>query len=339
MVNTREQLVKGAVYGMAYGDAWGNVTEFMNHKQILKDLPASPEELVITDDTQMSIYNVLAMNEILHKNINLTRLGNDVTVQNQVRKIFANHHGDFFLDPDNNRAPGVTCMTSLEQYLRATPKVTGREGNTNYSNGCGTVMRAPWLGLYDLPRETIILLAVLQAQTTHGDPSGWVSSAIAALTMKDLLENQIELSSGSPNLIYHALELLDEIRGVQSNLVDECALGLNSIRLGLNKCLTMWVPFIYSDGNVDVNKFFGEGWVADQALFNALAVVSLYADEPLSGIERLVYTNGDSDSIAAIGGAFFGAIHGVSFLDDVEVESRLEPRYKKELADIVSHLS
>jgi ADP-ribosylglycohydrolase len=43
MMNVREQ-VRGAVYGFAFGDAWGNVTEFMGYEEILEKQHTTPRK-------------------------------------------------------------------------------------------------------------------------------------------------------------------------------------------------------------------------------------------------------------------------------------------------------
>lgn len=67
---------------------------------------------------------------------------------------------------------------------------------------------------------------------------------------------------------------------------------------------------------------------------NALAAANFYRSDALSGLKRLVYTNGDSDSLAAIGGSFMGARYGYDALGTDFIGS-LEPRYKYELGLVV----
>ncbi|MNR48663.1 ADP-ribosylglycohydrolase [compost metagenome] len=59
--------------------------------------------------------------------------------------------------------------------------------------------------------------------------------------------------------------------------------------------------------------------------------------DPVEGLERLVRSNGDSDSLAAIGGQFIGAFDGFKVFPE-EWEAQLEPRYKEELQEVVDFL-
>ena len=81
-----------------------------------------------------------------------------------------------------------------------------------------------------------------------------------------------------------------------------------------------------------MTSFFGEGWVADETLYNAIIAVAAYSSRSIyKGIQRLVWTNGDSDSLAAVGGAFLGAFKGYEALQ-YDVKSNLENRYQVELS-------
>ena len=135
----------------------------------------------------MSLYNTWALQRIL-KLENLDDLLENGAKQGEVRRIFAEQHLRFEVDPDNGRAPGMTVMTALHHYRRSS-QLTGLEGSElNNSKGCGTVMRAPWLGFLDQPRETVAMLSVLQSETTHGHPQAALCSAIAALFVIDIAD-------------------------------------------------------------------------------------------------------------------------------------------------------
>jgi ADP-ribosylglycohydrolase len=324
---------------MALGDAWGYPTEFQSHATILARKPDIPEDLVITDDTQMSIYNTIALANLVKLGLtDLSNLASDVHLQNLVRREFASSHLLFWEDPMNTRAPGKTCMTALSQYAHTKNPVTGAEGATNNSKGCGTVMRSPWLGLLPLGRDTLMALAALQSQTTHGHPMATLSAVVAALTVNDLVyrRGEVNLDPQEPGLFSHARTILGDLSYSKSNLIPEMEEVMGEMELSLRDFEGRWEDFVNAGEDVDINLFYGEGWVADEALYNALAATSLYNKRPVDGIRRLVYTNGDSDSIAAIGGAFLGALNGYKALD-VDVVSRLEPEYKLTLQLCVNH--
>lgn len=331
--------IKGAVYGMALGDAWGAPTEFLSFEHIAQLQPSIPAVLKITDDTQMSIYNIYAMKEILP----LLKGGegdllNNVELQDKIRLLFMEQHVNFAYDPDNTRAPGETCMKSLEYFSRLSflghQNLTGLEASKrNDSLGCGTIMRAPWLGVLPLKKTTVALLAVLQAQTTHGNPIGWLVSAIMVLLMRDMFTGK-----EPENLFTLASRKLEYIHSFHSNLtktIDDKY--YDNVFEVLRTHVLEWELFQNTPDDVDINTFYGGGWVADEALYNALGAAELYSSDPLLGIKRLVYSGGDSDSVAAIGGALLGVINGYEKIG-YNVVDRLEPRYRKELSDVVGWL-
>lgn len=54
----------------------------------------------------------------------------------------------------------------------------------------------------------------------------------------------------------------------------------------------------------------GEGWIAEEALATGLYCFLLLPDDPPAAVRRAACSSGDSDSIAALAGAFAGARHG-----------------------------
>lgn len=335
-MNIIDEKIKGLVFGSAFGDAWGYVTEFMKYPNIMEQNIEPPQELVISDDTQMSIYNFYAMQEIMEQGYNWNLLPHNIDIQNSIRKTFAEFHIDFYNDKMNNRAPGGTCMSALKKYYETTNKVTGREGALhNNSKGCGTIMRSPWMGAFPIPRETIALLSIIQSQTTHDHPTSWVAAAVAALITHDTLHN---INTDLP-YIEKSLKIIDEIAKIDSELIEDSDLGLIELRKGLLNIQEKFESFtMFDNGISDVNDFFGQGWIAEETLYNAVGVCDMYGSKrPYYAIKRLVRTNGDSDSVASVGGAFLGAEKGYSMLDH-RIEEHLEKPYAAELRFIVKEL-
>lgn len=350
----RADRIAGAIYGMAFGDSWGYPTEFMSHSAIIGKSPKPPKILRITDDTQMSLYNLRAIQRILESETDLSNLANSVAQQDRIKKIFAEEHLHFSEDPDNNRAPGNTVMGALAIYGKSV-RITGREGSSvNSSKGCGTVMRSPWIGLLDLPRETIILLAILQSETTHGHPNATISAAIAALIVReisrtDLHSNSLDSRARVGSMFYSVAALAAEVGNLKSNLVasPRFQVEIDEFRaktFSLNRSLSSITDSELRDGEMDICSWFGQGWVADEALFCAAAVFAIYGTDSYGGIKRLVYSDGDSDSIAAIGGAFLGALNGFIGLFSqansrgTDIQGSLEARYRAELSEALDYL-
>ena len=278
----------------------------------------------------------------------MSGLAVDVNKQNRVRKLFAESHLKFEEDEDNNRAPGVTVMSALYAYRRSA-QVTGLEASCeNDSKGCGTVMRAPWIGLVPWDRETIALLAILQSETTHGHAQASLSSAVAALFMSDIVTGGLEVPRGNAlsrvmDILTTVSNLAAEIVQIDSNLVksaafQNAALELRDLIYRILKVIVDVPDDVLLDPNEDICQWFGEGWIAEEALLCGVAAFALYGNNVYSGIRRLVYSNGDSDSIAAVGGSFLGAHAGGKELFDqaklrmVRILGNFEPRYNMELS-------
>ena len=132
-VNTREResRIRGMVYGLALGDALGYPVEFENAPAVT----GISGTLIISDDTQMSLHNVAALQQIVraygHK-LRSPRL--DTGFHNAARRAFLDEYVLFGTSEHNNRAPGNACMSSINNY-RKNPAIAGgttvRPGNGN----------------------------------------------------------------------------------------------------------------------------------------------------------------------------------------------------------------
>lgn len=342
--------ISGAVYGLAYGDGWGFRTEFQKDYEVLKNLPKEPKGLLtISDDTQMSLYLMEAVTRIGRDQIHLLEgLQHHESRRNDARRVIADSFLAYAQDPDNNRAPGMTVMNSLYEYRLIkeslgrddidSSALWGSEGAKNNSKGCGANMRAPWLGLLELHEEDIINLAIIQAEVTHSHPLALASAAMTAYAML--------LVKTEPNLFFKGLtnRIIEATESYYHLTAQEGAIGVGgwnpNFSIGLRELLVFFEskkeeikkvrsPFF----NDDVCAHLGAGWVAEEALLNALVVFDKDGRDVIKGLNRLVHSTGDSDSIAAIGGAFLGARHGAKTLE--KTDSFFEFRYRKELKTMV----
>jgi len=337
--------IKGAIYGFAYGDSWGKDPEFKNHPTILAEYPEFPQYAVVTDDTQMSLYAMYAiMFEAENDLAALQGLQLSETKRAKIRTYFADSFLEFAHDPDNDRAPGLTCMNALRSYehqKRRTvkEKMDGSEGVSPDSKGCGANMRVGWFGLLPLAEEDIINLAIIQSETTHGHPLALSSSVLTALTVKAIYEG--EINSGSNTYVawmeQKTRELLDDLL---LRTTDAPGSWSASYRAGLSELLHFIdlikpsIPaFQSSSASQDICEFFGGGWVAEEALLLGLIAADTLSANPVEAVRRLVYSSGDSDSIAAFGAMFLGAEFGVDAFP-AEWKERLEPRYADELEEV-----
>jgi ADP-ribosylglycohydrolase len=310
--------ISGSVYGLALGDAWGKQTEFWTYDEIIGHFSAGvplPNPALITDDTQMSLYAIRALAE-WHTDTShgypddLHALGT----------LFGEHFIDWMHDPDNNRAPGMTCMRSLRALARAGadqyPLTTARD-----SKGCGANMRAPWIGLdFRIPDDEVDEVAMLQALITHGHSTALVAAAVTANLTRIIAQGKILPGEYTEA----ALALASDHGESGQEVVDALKKALAALRSKPQS----W--------DHDPCRHIGQGWVADEALAVAVYVADLMAGQaPEETLKRGAATNGDSDSIACLAGAFRGA-SGVEW--DTKLIDRLEPRYQNELASAVRYL-
>lgn len=88
--------------------------------------------------------------------------------------------------PDNNRAPGMTCLRACGGLSLGLPWT---QATVTGSKGCGANMRVAPVGLvsgYDL--DTLAGIAQLQAAMTHGHPTALAASELTAYAVRVLRE-------------------------------------------------------------------------------------------------------------------------------------------------------
>lgn len=347
MDNTNK--IKGAIYGFAYGDSWGKNTEFMRHEDTLKYNQAFPNQAIVTDDTQMSLYALYAiMYEAEFQPEKLKNLQLDKNQRDVVRVLFADSYLEFFHDEDNNRAPGMTCMKALRLYelsqkMEHNQPLTGLEGVQPNSKGCGANMRSGWLGLLPLDEDTLINLSILQSETTHGHQIALSASVLTTLTVKAINEKSIPETT---HYIDWAIQTVERLANKSETEADKAAgswtanyhAGLLELKETLENGKKRLGAYLLSSAYTDICTFFGDGWVAEEAYLCALIAAQ---DAKTIGAEpamwRLTYSGGDSDSLAAIGGMFIGADQGFEAYP-AEWQTRLETRYADELSDVTNFL-
>ncbi|OKL46137.1 hypothetical protein BSR29_07730 [Boudabousia liubingyangii] len=345
-----QRYVTGCIYGLALGDAWGRITEFVKYEDITPDMLILPPFLQVTDDTQMSLYALAATRELLNEHPDWVQSLPDTRSANQIRCFYADQFLGYFHDPDNtfDRAPGRTVIGALRAWdlLRKAPnrenlpELTGLEGaQGSGSKGCGTIMRSPWMGLLNIDEGALVTLAILQSQTTHDHPyADWAAAAAALLVRRIMaahggapqgdLFTQEWWSEAGYEAGVDALELgrpyyLDFTPELEAELLKFLAAGANEIQ----------DPQAYDRYlNNDISQALGQGWIAEECYRTAWVAAGLYGGNPEQALRVLVNTTGDSDSLAAVGGAFVGAAYG---LDELlpQILGTFEPRYEKTLSN------
>jgi ADP-ribosylglycohydrolase len=306
----RSDTAAGSLFGLAYGDALGGPTEFLTVEQIqLRYGPGGPRELVgdpalVTDDTQMALAVAWALQE--------APAPEPQVLEPLLRRRFVS----WSVSPDNNRAPGQTC---LQACARLAAGLTWQQASVCESKGCGANMRVTPVGLvpeYDL--DTLSGVAQLQAGLSHGHPTALAASELTALAVR-MLRDGVPITD-LPGLLrarcvdqrkVYRHEWLGDLwqrcgAGSPTDFTthgwDECRAALDRLEAALTE----------RDDEGDVCRITGAGWIAEEALATALLCAVRHADEPVTAVARAATTSGDSDSIAALTGAFMGAAHGMT---------------------------
>lgn len=322
---TKEK-IEGAVYGLALGDAWGYPYEFQKFSSS-PDRSLIPETLVVSDDTQMSIYTIQGIIDALDQ-MPLEDITTNSQLRDKTRKLIAEHYIKFYFDPDNNRAPGRTCMWAIKK-LSTNSFHTGEEFQVLMSKGNGANMRAPWISLLPLRDRDKESLGVVQAEITHGHAMAKYATQLTVRAMNFILAKNIDVYAERPLI----QRLLESIENDPHSLVREDFINqlLNMQRLYYN---------FLSHEDEDMATWFTSGVTADTALINVLAAVDAYgwSDRADIGFKRLVQSSGDSDTMAAIAGAMIGAIQGPEFLRSLIEHRSFEERYMSELNAVVENL-
>ena len=304
--------VSGSLYGLAYGDALGKPTEFMSMAEILAAYgPSGPVSLeddpaLVTDDTQMALAVAWALCEAP----SLTPAG----VEPGLRQRFLGWADS----PDNNRAPGRTCMRACGLLADGRP---WQDASVISSKGCGANMRVTPVGLLPgIDLDTLAGLAQLQAGLTHGHPTGLAASELTAYAVRVLLDGAalaelpglLRARAVHQRTVYRGAWLGDLWQRWPDLSADSSAEAF--IARGWDECLVVLdrldLALRHPDRTADPCLFTGAGWVAEEALATALLCAIMFADEPVAGLGRAAATSGDSDSIACLAGAFLGAAHG-----------------------------
>ncbi|TDD88957.1 ADP-ribosylglycohydrolase family protein [Actinomadura rubrisoli] len=300
------------MFGLAYGDALGAPTEFLNMRQIHQrfgeDGPREPSgsPALVTDDTQMAI----AVAEGL-----LDALEHPPFTADRVTPMWRRRFVDWLRSPDNDRAPGNTCLRACEGMAAGRPWLQATQRN---SKGCGANMRVAPVGLVPgLPDEARSGASQLQAALTHGHPTGLAASELTAWAVRWLaggmapadLPGALRDHCHSQRTTYHERWLgglwqrpgVDDPAAFIARGWDECLGVLDRLDAALAR----------ADRASDPCLATGAGWIAEEALATGLLCFLLFPDDPVSAIRRGAASSGDSDSLACLAGSFAGAHLGM----------------------------
>lgn len=319
----------GSLIGLALGDALGFPTEFNDVPSILakcgpwRQMPL-PDPAFVTDDTQMT----LALGRGLR-----TALGRGpLTAQALVGPV-REEYVAWWRSPDNNRAPGGTCLRACELLSDGDRPWAGAAQMG--SKGCGANMRVAPVGLAPgLSPQQRSGAAQLQSALTHGHPTALAAADLTACAVRALADGTppaelpalLRTYAHAHRTVYREDWLGDLWRRGQDPTAgdftargwDECLGVLDRLDAALGA----------PDREADPCLATGAALIAEEALATGLLCFLLFPDEPLTALRRAACTSGDSDSIACLTGAFAGARLGADAWPE-EWAARIE--YRDEL--------
>lgn len=294
-LQAQHDAIRGCMLGGAVGDALGAPVEFMSKAAIQHKfgndgvqgyVEFSDGIGAITDDTQMALFTAEG---ILRANVRVREKGicgpasivkhaylRWLKTQGYAPDIPEDFLNSGWLIKEKQlfaiRAPGMTCLSSLEQN-------TTRAANN--SKGCGSVMRMAPVGLFFDP-ETAYEYGCNFSAITHGHRTGITAGGAFAMLISFLrygksLNTSLDLVEKHLESIPDASETLEAIRKART------ANGITEL---------------------------GAGWVAEEALAIGIYCALHYQWDFEAGVLAAVNITGDSDSTGAIAGHILGILNG-----------------------------
>lgn len=318
--------IKNSVYGLALGDSIGYRTEFISFKEILldyarEDLKKATDPLIVSDDTQMSLYLLKGFREAYAP---------DSSLQEQTTKLISAIAKNFVLwlnDGENGRAPGVACIRSLEvlekeldSFAYHTKSLGGLRVHVDdflvggatqkNSKGSGTVMRSPWVGLLYgmgvIPADYLEEFCYLQASITHQHPT-----ALAAAYLTAVLTGKLYTGELSPGQLGDFAK--DFCAKQESNL------GWRDLSDTLDNLDKFPIHYTSTKASeFDVSIIIGSKGTAEDVLVSAIALIDNFGNDPVGVIQRAMFSGGDSDTIGAVAGGMIGAYYAEDIWTDIE---------------------
>lgn len=295
---------QGIIYGLAIGDALGWPTEFLSFDKIKskygsKGIQDLQNPANFTDDTQMSIAVAESLIESGKKGIE--------PIMASVKEEFIK----WYHSPENNRSPGNTCLGGVERLEQG---IHWSKSGITDSKGCGSAMRAAPIGyFYQNNPKKLKEVAHAIGICTHGYPTADAACIGAAYLIKLALDG-IEPKN-----------MIAEMLSFTKNISDEWEDTISKIE----KCLS-W------EDEEKALSYLGEGWTGEEAVALALYCFLKHPKEYKKVVIRGANTNGDSDSIACIGGAISGAYLGIEAIPKTWIEKIEKTEYLGSLAERLS---
>ncbi len=329
---TQASLLAGAV-----GDALGYTVEFDTLSQITARFGAkgitslilsANGKAIVSDDTQMTLFTAEGLLDA-GDNADIDSIIKAVTqaylrwYTTQLNVTPPPNAQGLLSIPElwHRRAPGITCLTSLEAIADGQPV-------DNSSKGCGGVMRVAPVAAYGAAHgwntDKVASIAGKLAFITHHHPL----STVAAATCAALIHTAI-LFGGVPDAAWYARSATDACLTAASCFPGASRANKTMADI-INRTITGAANTSVTDR--DLIASIGQGWVAEEALAIGLAAVLRHPDNIWNALVMAVNHDGDSDSTGAIAGNLAGAALGMDHFPDHLADT-------VELADLITEYS
>lgn len=335
-MNTLQDRIRGSLIGGAIGDALGYPVEFIySFEEIQKRygergitrldtnqhwLPKKKQvgKAVVSDDTQMTLFTANGLLNAKKQGILLKYGICGAYIEwylTQIGMKSPKYRDCWISDvPELNhrRAPGNTCMSSLDDIYR------GKDPMNN-SKGCGGVMRIAPIPLYATVQDRMSIeeadhLAGDAAEITHQHPLGYISAALMSHVIYRLALDIEPTQDGMKRYIMEGVaEMRNQYKAYHNDVERMAELAERAI-------------FLLDNGKTDLENIgrLGEGWTGEEALAIALYCALKHFDSFEDAMIASVNHGGDSDSTGAVTGNILGAAIGYEaipqfYKDDLEM--------------------
>ena len=343
-MNTLQDRIRGSLIGGAIGDALGYPVEFiysfgeiqkrygergitrLDTRQHWLDDTEQAGKAVVSDDTQMTLFTANGLLNAKKQGISLKYGLCRAYIEwylTQIGKKSPKYKDCWISDvPELNhrRAPGNTCMSSLDDIYR------GKDPMNN-SKGCGGVMRVAPIPLYAAVQNRMSideadLLAAEAAEITHQHPLGYISAALMSHVIYRLA---LDVEPTRERLVRYIMEGVATIRKQYQTYHNEVERMAELAERAI---------FLLDNGKTDLENIghLGEGWTGEEALAIALFCALKHFDSFEDAMIAAVNHGGDSDSTGAVTGNILGTAIGYESI----------PQYYKddlEMHDLILHMA
>ena len=335
-MNTLQDRIRGSLIGGAIGDALGYPVEFiysfeeiqkrygergitrLDTKQHWLGDAEQAGKAVVSDDTQMTLFTANGLLNAKTQGISLKYGICRAYIEwylTQIGKKSPNYRDCWLSDvPELNhrRAPGNTCMSSLDDIYR------GKDPMNN-SKGCGGVMRIAPIPLYAAVQDRMSieeadLLAGEAAEITHQHPLGYISAALMSHVIYRLARDIEPTQESMKCYVMEGIDMIRKHYKAYHNDVERMAE------------LTERAIYLLDNGKTDLENIghLGEGWTGEEALAIALYCALKHFNNFEDAMIAAVNHGGDSDSTGAVTGNILGAAIGYEtipqfYKDDLEM--------------------